>query len=53
MKTKIKRRFTGKLTGFITKEERNFSKKALKAYLAGKEHFRYKKELFKTPQIIN
>lgn len=52
MDTKTKRKFTGKLTNFISKEERNFCKKQLKAYLKGWEWFSYKQNEYKTPQII-
>lgn len=40
IKEELKRRtFTGKLSGFISKIERNGQKKALNAYLAGKNYY--------------
>lgn len=38
---KEKRRFTGKLSGFANKTERNFWNKNLWAYLRGHELFRF------------
>ena len=56
-KHNITRRFTGKLGGFETKQERNFYKKALKAYVKGKERFIFginprtrKPQMYETPQ---
>ncbi len=49
-KVKVKRKFTGKLTDFQSKRERNFSKKALKAYIQGKERFRYGSNMKGEPQ---
>jgi hypothetical protein len=33
--------FGGKITDFISKEEKNFEQKHLKAYLKGKKYFRH------------
>jgi hypothetical protein len=49
-KTQLKRKFTGKLTDFQSKRERNFSKKALKAYIKGKQRFRYGSNIKGEPQ---
>lgn len=48
---KEKRRFTGKLSGFVSKQERNFCKKQLKAYLRGWTHFKYGKNTDGTPKV--
>jgi hypothetical protein len=41
--------FGGKLSGFESKEERNFESKHLRAYLKGKPTFNYGYELLETP----
>ena len=41
MDTNISRKFTGKLSGFSDKVQRNFYKKALKAYIRGKSEFAF------------
>ena len=38
-KAEPKRRFKGKIDNFESKEERNFEKKHLKAYLRGDKYF--------------
>lgn len=40
-KTNIGRRFTGKFDSFENNQERNFYKKALKAYIRGWSQFRF------------
>lgn len=40
-KAEPKRRFKGKIDNFESKEERNFEKKHLKAYLRGDKYFFY------------
>ncbi len=56
-KIKTKRSFGGKIDNFETKEERNFQKKHLRAYLKGNSHFRHGFDLkgkpifFKTIEI--
>jgi len=40
-KSRIKRRFLGKLNGFTDSVDRNFNKKMLKAYLRGDTHFSF------------
>lgn len=58
MDTKTKRKFTGKLDNFESGRERNFQKKALKAYIKGKEYFIFGKDSqnlpiqHKTPQEV-
>ena len=40
-KSKISRRFLGKIEGFENKEERDFETKHLRAYLKGNDNFRH------------
>ena len=44
-----KRKFKGKLDNFDNKQERNFEKKHLKAYLRGDKYFFYGKDAFGNP----
>ena len=41
IKEEKRRFFTGKLSNFISKTERNFEKKNLRAYLKGHERFKF------------
>lgn len=58
MDTNIRRRFTGKLSGFESRIESNFHKKALKAYRKGWERFKFGRDgmgkplWYDTPQIV-
>jgi len=40
-KEQLRRSFGGKMFNFDSNEERNFNKKALKAYLKGHKRFRF------------
>ncbi len=51
-KQHIRRRFTGKLSGFQSKAERNFAKKALKAYIKGKQRFQYGWDIKGNPRYV-
>ncbi len=45
----VKRKFTGKLDKFESKEERNLEKKRLRCYLRGETSFFYGKDEYGTP----
>ena len=52
-KSRRTRKFLGKTEGFVNKEERNFEKAHLKAYLKGKRIFKHHQKEHKVQQELS
>lgn len=52
MKNKITRTFDGKLDNFTSKQESNFHKKMLRAYLRGDTQFQDGRDNFRNPVMF-